>query len=409
MRKAYLSRIITYNRGKIVDLKDSYLIVENGKIKGITTKKQENFIDYREYVILPGFVDTHTHLSQMDARAKWYPDLIGWLEKYIFPTEMKFKDSEYAKETSRLFFQELVKNGTTTASVYSSPFKDATDIAFQEAAKIGIRAIMGQVLMDINVPDELKIDVDTAKRDIMELANKWNSYKNMLYYAVTPRFAVSCSMNLMKEVTKIAKDLGLYIQTHISEQEGEIEEALRIHKNYKNYADIYLNAGLLGNRTILAHGVHLNDDELKILKKTDTRVSHCPASNFFLHSGIMNIEKLKSYDIKIGFGSDIAAGPYFSMLNIARDASYANKLSPEEAFYYITLGGARILGFENITGSIEPEKSADFVVIDFSNLVDNSASADTKEILSSLIYRGDDRNIVATYVAGKKVYEKGKI
>ncbi len=405
MRQAYLSRIITYYNGELKDFKNHYLIVEDGKIVGISGKKQESFVDYSDYIILPGFVDVHTHLAQIDARAKWCPDLIEWLERYIFPTEMKFKDEEYARDAARRFFKELAKNGTTTAAVFSSPFKNATDIAFQEASKMGLRIIMGQVMMDTNVPEELKISVEKAERDTRELAEKWHGYNDMLYYAVTPRFAVSCSMDLMRTLANIAKEENLYIQTHISEQEREIEEVLKLNPEFKNYAQVYKHAGLLGERTILAHGVHLSDEELKIIKEEDASIAHCPSSNFFLHSGIMSMDSMNRYGLRVGFGSDIAAGPYFSMLEVARDASYSNPISPEEAFYYITLGGAKSLDFDKITGSLEPNKSADFVVVSLENFDD----LDTRELLSSLIYLGDDRNIMATYVKGKEVYKKEKI
>ena len=405
MRQAYLSRIITYYDGKLRDFKNHYLVVENGRVVGITDKKQDNFVDYGDYLILPGFVDTHIHLAQIDARAKWCPDLIDWLEKYIFPAEMKFEDEEYARNAARRFFQELAKNGTTTAAVFSSPFKNATDIAFQEASEIGLRVIMGQVMMDMNVPEELKVSLYNAEKDVSELANKWHGYGNMLYYAVTPRFAVSCSMNLMKVLANIAKEKNLFIQTHISEQEKEIEEVLKLNPKFKNYTEVYHHAGLLGSRSILAHGVHLNDDELKILKREGVSISHCPSSNFFLHSGVMSIDAMKRHKLRVGFGSDIAAGPYFSMLEVARDASYSNPISPEEAFYYLTLGGAKSLSFDKITGSLEFNKSADFVVVS----LENSENLDTRELLSSLIYLGDDRNIIATYASGKEIYKKEKI
>ncbi len=405
MRHTYLSRIITYYNGELKDFKNHYLIVEDGKIVRITNKKQESFVDYSDYIILPGFVDAHTHLAQIDARAKWCPDLIEWLERYIFPTEMRFRDEEYARDAARRFFKELAKNGTTTAAVFSSPFKNATDIAFQEASKMGLRVIMGQVMMDTNVPEELKISSEKAERDTRELAEKWHGYNDMLYYAVTPRFAVSCSMDLMKTLANIAKEENLYIQTHISEQEKEIEEVLKLNPDFKNYAEVYKHAGLLGERTILAHGVHLNNEELKIIKEENASITHCPSSNFFLHSGIMSMDSMKRYGLRVGFGSDIAAGPYFSMLEVARDASYSNPISPEEAFYYITLGGAKSLGFDKITGSLEAGKWADFVVVSLENFDD----LDTRELLSSLIYLGDDRNIMVTYVKGKEVYKKEKI
>ncbi len=266
---------------------------------------------------------------------------------------------------------------------------------------------MGQVMMDRNVPREMRITIEDARRDILDLYSKWHGYGSRLYYAVTPRFALSCSMELMKSLGEIARRYGLYVQTHISEQREEIRRVREMYPEARGYADVYRLAGLLGEKTILAHAVHLTDEDIEILREYDTSVSHCPSSNFFLHSGVMDIQRLKKAGLKIGFGSDIAAGPYFSMLEVARDASYANPISPEQAFYHITLGGAVSLGLESITGSLEMGKSADFIVVDLKNLVDEEAN--TRDVLSSLIYMGDDRNILATYAMGKRIYEKEKI
>ncbi len=396
MSVAYRSRIITYENGSIRDYPNAYLMVHEGKIVGIREEKPETrVVDYSDYVILPGLVDAHTHLAQIDARAKWSPNLLDWLERYIFPTEANFRDEDYAREKAEEFFFRLARNGTTTAAVFSSPYREATDIAFQEARKAGLRVVMGQVLMDMNAPDELLTTPEDAAKDTMTLAEKWHG-KDNLYYAVTPRFAVTCSQKLMRKVSSIARDMGLYIQSHLSEQEEEIEEALRIHPEHGSYADIYYRAGLLGPRSIMAHAVHPSDKDLEILKLTDTRIAHCPSSNFFLHSGIMPLRRIKGYGLSIALGSDIAAGPYFSMFQVARDASYANRITPEENFYLLTLGGARALGFEH-TGSLEPGKSADFIVV-------SAKGGDTWDLLSHLIYLGDERNILATYVRGKEIY-----
>ncbi len=407
MAKAYYSRIITYANGELRDYGKAHLLVKDGRIMDIRKDKPEiNVKDYGDYIILPGFVDMHTHLAQIDARARWEPDLLKWLEKHIFPAEMRFQDEDYARERAEAFFEELLVNGTTAAGIYSSPYLHATDIAFEIASKKGLRIIMGQVLMDMNSPEDMQVSLEWAKRDIEYLASKWHGYGGRIFYAVTPRFAVSCSMELMKLASHMAKVMDLYIQTHIAEQLGEIERVREIHGRYGGYANVYLEAGLLGKRSIVAHAIHLSDEEINILKETDTAISHCPSSNFFLHSGSMDIFRLKKKGLRIGFGSDIAAGPYFSMLEVARDASYTNKISPEEAFYHITLGGAKALGMEKYTGSLEIGKHADFVVVDISGLSDMEAS--TREILSSLIYRGDDRNILATYIDGSERFNREK-
>ncbi|OYT58779.1 guanine deaminase [Euryarchaeota archaeon ex4484_178] len=405
MADVYYSRLITFVDGELRDYGKVYLIVKEGRVWRISKDRPEGkVINYEDFIIVPGFVDVHTHLAQIDVRARWEPNLLRWLERYIFPTEMRFQDESYAKEKAEEFFKELLRNGTTAAAVYSSPYRKATDIAFEIASHSGLWIIMGQVLMDLNAPSELLTSAEVAEKDIKYLSSKWHGCCGRIFYAVTPRFAVSCSMEMMKRISKIASARKLYIQTHLAEQEDEVEKVQEMYNEYGRYTEVYFHASLLTSRTIVAHAIYLADEDVNILKETDTAIAHCPSSNFFLHSGKMDIFRLKSAKIRIGFGSDIAAGPYFSMLEVARDASYTNKISPVESFYYITLGGAKALGISEHTGSLEIGKYADFVVIDISSLTDLDATKE--EILSSLIYRGDDRNIMATYVGGRKMFGK---
>lgn len=402
--QVYRGRIISYiSENEIKDL-FGYMGVDNGKIVYVSERKPENleFVDYSNFLILPGFVDTHTHLSQVDIRGRWNYNLLDWLEKYVFPEEEKFDDDNIARDKAERFFKELIRNGTTTSMIFSSSFKRATDIAFEIGKNMGLRFGMGQVLMDRYAPENLLTNPDIAERDILELAKKWNGLEDRIFYAITPRFAVSCSMNLMKRVGNIARKLDLYIQTHISEQEEEIK--IVREKYGKDYAQVYDDAGILGKKTILAHGVHLSEKELEIIAKRDVRIAHCPASNFFLHSGRMNLEKIEKWKIKVSLGSDIAGAPYLSMLNVMRDACYTNKIAPRKAFYMATLGGAKALGMSKKIGSISMGKYADFIVVDLRNLANIDDSVD--DILSQLIFRGDERNIFATYVNGNKLYER---
>ncbi len=402
----YKGRIISFaTQNKVKDL-FGYVGVKNGKIAYVGEKKIGNskIVDYSDFLILPGFVDTHTHLSQIDIRGNWNYHLLDWLEKYVFPEERKFEDENIARDKAERFFKELVKNGTTCSMIFSSPFKKATAIAFEIGKELGLRFIMGQVLMDRNAPEALLTSPDRATEDIKELARKWNGYEDRIFYAVTPRFAVSCSMELMKKIGEIARDLNLYVQTHVAEQEEEVEIVKRDFG--KNYVEVYDEAGLIGKKSILAHGIHLSDSELKILAERDARIAHCPSSNFFLHSGKLNMDKIERWEIKVSLGSDIAGGPYLSMFNVMRDSCYTNKITPRKAFYMATLGGAKVLNMDKKIGSLDLGKYADFIVVDLRDLGNIDDPID--DILSQLIFRGDDRNIFATYVNGNKLYERRK-
>ncbi len=390
----YRGRIITYDSHGLLKDFDGYITVENGKIKKVSNEKSGEYVDYSDYLILPGFIDTHIHLPQIAIRGKWNDDLLHWLEKYVFPEEKKFLDLEYAEKMTLRFFEELVRNGTTTAMIYGPSSRESTDLAFEISERYGVRVFMGQTLMDMNVPQELITPVDKAVEDVKSLADKWQDR-----YVLTLRFAPSCSFELMRKTAKIARERNLRIQTHISEQINEMEMVRKIFGD--GYTNVYDRAGVLYHRTVLAHGIYLNDDELRLISERRAKIAHCPSSNFFLHSGIMKMEKVKKWGIDVSLGSDVAGGAYINMLSVMRDAYYANPLSPSEIFRLATMDCAKVLGIDDITGTIEAGKDADFIVVKpFSR--DKSA----EETLAELIFFGGEQNIVATYIRGKMVWSR---
>ncbi len=401
-------RIVDFpERGKIRETKKGFLVVEDGKIK----ERGEGFphtggdiIDYGSFLIMPGFIDVHVHIPQLDARGRYADSLLNWLRKYIFSEEEKFKDCDKARDISKRFFKEVLRNGTTTVMAFSTVHKSATDIAFEEALRSGIRAIIGKTMMDNNSPPSLQEDTETAIRESIELIEKWHGKDNRLFYALTPRFAVTATEKLLRKTAEVAEKYGVYIQTHLAESVDEIKLVSKMFPSYRNYTEVYYKTGILGPKSVMAHSIHLSDDEFKLLSDTNTKVAHCPASNFFLHSGRMNLRKMEEYNIILGLGSDVGAGPYFSMFQLMRDMYYTNLLRPSEAFYYATLGGARVLSLEGTIGTLDVGKEADFIVVDPSNLCDPEETIE--EILSQLMFRGDDRNIVATYVRGEKLYSR---
>ena len=378
-----------------------YMVVENGLIKKFTRERPNgNIWDFSDYVIMPGFVDTHTHLTQIELMGKWHTDLLDWLEKYVYPEEIRFLDVNYAARKAEKFFNILAKSGTTTVVVYGPSKMESVDIAFQVAKKVGIRAVMGQTLMDENVPDELKTSVDKAKKDVLTLWRRWND--DFSRYALTLRFALSCSPKFMKELSRIARERSMIIQTHISEQKREVEE---VRKRFAmDYAQVYDMAGVLYDKTILAHAVHLNDQERDLIARRNAKIAHCPSANFFLHSGVMLIQKFIDQGINVSLGTDIAAGQFTSILPVLRDTYYANPIDPKSAFYMATMGGAISVSMEEKIGSFEIGKYADFVVLNVGDL--NPTDSSTQDILSHLMFRGDERNMKATFLAGKRIFER---
>jgi guanine deaminase len=292
-------------------------------------------------------------------------ELLSWLKNYIYPEEERFSDAKYAADVSKAFFDALTANGTTTAVVYSSVHEEATDLAFQAASAKGIRAFIGKVMMDCNVPPALQ---ETAKESVaasIRLFEKWDGRDDgRLRYVFTPRFAASCSMQLMKDTGRAARERGAFIQSHLSENLAEVQWIRELFSESLSYAHVYDDAGLLGNRTIMAHCIHLSPEEIGLLARRRTNVAFCPYSNRTLRSGIMPYRKLRDAGLNISLGTDISGGPSLSMLDQMDEAVKAANISEAEALYLSTLAGAKTLGLDDRIGSFAPGKDADFVVLE---------------------------------------------
>jgi guanine deaminase len=338
-------------------------------------------IDLRPLVVLPGMVDLHAHLPQLpNAGLGAGLDLLTWLKRYIFPLERRFDDAEAAAALAPAAFRAFAAVGTTTVLAYGAVFAASMDGAFRAAEAHGIRAILGKVMMDRITYDE-RIDpatiLDQSLRESEELCARWHGAADgRLGYAVTPRFAVSCTAEMLRESAALAARTGAWWQTHVSEDPGEIAEVARLFPEARDYVDVYDRAGGLGARTILAHAVHLSDRELARLVETDTRVAHCPASNLFLASGIMPLAHYLEAGLGIGLGSDVAGGPDPSIFSVMRVGAYAqnarrtllgetaSSLGPLDWIRMGTLDGARALGLGDRIGSLETGKEADLIAID---------------------------------------------
>lgn len=419
---AYCGHIISpIDHDRYDDFPDGCLLVdENGKIADVGNKQQvlakhgtpEQTVDYDKRVILPGFVDLHIHLVQIAQTGRSGDTLLGWLNKYIFPAEVKFARTEHATKLADWFFRELSRNGTTLSSVFTSIHKEAADIAFTNAAERGCRVIMGKTLMDRNAPDDLSEDSERSLAESEELCEKWHGYDDgRIMYAFTPRFApTSTSKQLSGAAELWQKHKGSYMQTHLSENLEEIVWVQDLFPGCKNYLDAYASHGLIGRNSLFAHSIHLSDDEIERLVDTDSAVVHCPSSNFFLKSGVFPYQRAKANNLKTGLGSDVAAGPEMSMFKVMKDAAYVQSelwLAPRELLYLATLAGAKAVNLDDKLGSLRAGKEADFIVVDptaKSSVPRDILEQEADEILSSLVYVGDDRMIDATYVRGRAVY-----
>ncbi|PZO37398.1 MAG: guanine deaminase [Pseudanabaena frigida] len=407
---------------------DGLLVVEHGKVKDLgdyeTLYPQYADIPityYRDRLIVSGFIDTHIHFPQMEMIASYGEQLLEWLSTYTFPTERKFADRNYALEISSLFLNELLRNGTTTALVFTSVFLQSTDAFFEEAQRRNLRMIAGKVMMDRHAPDFL---VDTAASSYLEtkqLIEKWHK-RDRLLYAVTPRFAITSTSEQLTNAGKLLAEFpDVYLHTHLSENVKEVETVAEFFPESEGYLDVYDRAGLVGSKSVFAHGVQLTDREFARLSEAKSAIAFCPTSNLFLGSGLFKLEKAKSSEtpVKVGLGTDVGAGTSFSILRTA-SAAYqvaqlrSQKLSAFKALFLATLGGAIALSLDDKLGNFEIGKEADFIVLNLRSTpimaLRNKSSdqaiattlAEISDQLFATIIMGDDRAIETTYIMGEK-------
>ena len=408
-------------------------------------------VDLRPFVVLPGLVDLHAHLPQLpNAGLGAGLDLLTWLERYIFPLERGF-DEEAAVRLAPAAFRALACAGTTTAVLYGAVFEPSLDVAFRAAEEHGIRAVIGKVMMDRLTYDETLRPADILElslRQSADLCARWHDRDGgRLRYAFTPRFAVSCTAELLRESAALARSTGAYWQTHLSEDRGELAEVARLFPSATDYLDVYDQAGGLGERSIFAHAIHLSDREIVRLAETGSRVAHCPASNLFLASGAMPLAHYLEAGIRVGLGSDVAAGPELSIFGAMRSGAYTQSalrvasgggpvLGPLDWLRMGTLEGARVLGLEDVIGSIEVGKEADLIAVDprltlpLPEIMDvatdwgasaqaasdpaasaqtssDPAASDPEALVSRLIFRTHPSMVRAAWVRGRRLAGPG--
>jgi len=360
--------------------------------------------DVRPSVIIPGFVDTHLHYPQTRIIGHATGPLLDWLTNSVFPEEARFRRRAHAEAVAQEFIDRMLSAGTTTAGIFSSSSPVATEVLFSSLAQRGMRAVAGLTLMDMRCPKALRVGRETAMRASRKLIKRWHEHDGgRLRFAVTPRFALSCSRAMLREAGRLARDHELVVQTHVGETLTEGKETLRVHRYADSYVDVYHRAGLLGERTVLAHCIHLGRDDWNRVRDTGAKVAHCPDSNFFLGSGRMRLRQPQRRSVAVGLGSDVAAGRSFSMRR-AMASAYDNAMclgTPVTAaalFEMATLRGAEVLGCADVTGSLEVGKDADMAVLPL-----RGTTADLDQLLAELVFDSDDVAVQGVYVRGKRL------
>ncbi len=396
-----------------------YVAVEKGKIVAVGDWKSRGeriageTVDFgSESLLTPGFVDTHLHAPQVEMIGSFGGHLLEWLERYTFPTEGRFADPEHARRVGSFLFRELLRNGTTAGMIFSTIHQQATDIFFEEAEAAGFRGIIGKTMMDRNAPEYLLEDADASYEGSKKLIERWGDHPT-LRYAITPRFAPTSTPRQLELAGQLKKEHpDCYVHSHVSENKAEVAWVHELFPDAPHYVGVYDHYGLVDERTVLAHGVHLTDDEIALLAQRGGRVSHCPNSNLFLGSGLMPLRRLIEAGVRVGLGSDIGAGTTPSPFNAMADCYKVQQvrgdvLNPFQLWYLATLGGARVLSLDDRAGSLEPGKDADFLVLDLQAtpmLEARTVHAESiEDLLAGLIFIGDDRVVRKTFVQGREV------
>lgn len=421
-RGAYRSRILHVTSTdplKYEYLQDGVLLVEDGKILDVGPAVRFEQAGFQlglcqhdpDYLLVPGFIDTHVHSPQLDVIASYGEQLLEWLNKYTFPAEARYADETYAATSAVAFLDALLEAGTTTALVFATSHHRATDLLFDAAREKNMRLIAGKVLMDQNATTELHDTAYGGVEDSEALIKKWHG-TGRLGYAITPRFAGTSTVEQLTLAGELHKRYpDTWIQSHISENLDEIRWVKEVHPHISDYLDAYERYGLVNDRSVFAHCIHLTDSERKRFSDHGAKTAFCPSSNLFIGSGLLDLAQMESDGIDVSLASDVGGGTSLSMLRTIADAYKVcqlkgRSLGAMEALSMVTLKSAESLHLDQCIGNFEKGKEADFVMLnpDATNVMSRRIKlADTiEDEFFVMMTLGDERTIAATYVAGEK-------
>ncbi len=420
-------------------LPDGLLVIDGEKIKDFGPFEEigEKYADvdtvtYTNRLILPGFVDTHVHYPQTEMIAAFGEQLLEWLAKYTFPTEIKFRDKAYARSVADRFLDLMLANGTTTAQVFTTTFPQSVDAFFEACSDRNICMIAGLTGIDRPglAPPEYLDTADSFYANSKDLIERWHM-KGRNKYAITPRFALGSTREQLQRCGQLKGEYpDTWVNTHMSENHKEIAEVAALFPEAKDYLNVYERAGIVGPKFTAGHAIHLSDDAFQRMSSSKSSISFCPASNLYLGSGLFMIHKAKSVEtpVLVGVGTDMGAGDCFSIFRVLNDAYkvaglQSQKLSVLKGLFLATLGGAKALMLEDEIGNFDPGKFADLVVVNTRPTsvlsfraenanIDGKLSMEEQEFEQmqheafGLMMLGDERAVEATWVSGNLLYEQ---
>ena len=408
---------IVYSKSskELVSIVHGYIIVSNGVIQDVFKELPKEYKDYKitdfgNAVIIPAFNDLHVHAPQYPNRGIAMDKLLSdWLNEYTFPLESKYKDEEFAKKVYSAFVDDLIKHGTLHASIYATIHNRATDYLISCLESKGIQAYVGKVNMDKDSPDIL---IEDTKQSLIDTETFIKKHINNKYAKpiLTPRFAPTCSFELLKGLGELANKYHVGCQTHIVESLWEKEEAKKCFKDCRCDMQIYEEAGLLKNKPFIAgHFIFPSEEDINLLKKSDGFAIQCPDATTNVIAGIMQTGKLLDEGINLGIGSDISAGSYLGIYRQVASVVRLSKLKAfyepdnrtinfNEAFYMATLGSGKL--FDKV-GSLEKGYYFDALVID--DLEDDFMKLEPAQIVERFCYSGDVNNIKHRFLRGEEI------
>ncbi|WP_299354406.1 guanine deaminase [uncultured Shimia sp.] len=392
------------------------VLVQNGRIEAVDeadtlrmAHPQARVVDYGDGVICAGFVDAHVHYPQTGIIASWGKRLIDWLNSYTFPEEMRFDDPNYAAEIAKTYFDLTRSHGVTTMVSYCTIHPQSVDAFFAEAQARGQRVVAGKTCMDRNAPDGLRDTPKSAYDDSKALIAKWHGV-DRLSYAITPRFSPTSTPEQLRALGDLwAEHPECLMQTHLSEQTDEIAWVRNLYPEARDYLDTYEMFGLLGEKGLYGHAIHLEDRERARLKEVGAGLIHCPTSNTFIGSGLFDMGGLMAEGQRVGLATDTGGGSSFSMLRTMASAYEVahlrhNSLHAAQLFWLATAGSAASLHMEDKIGNLAPGLEADLVVLDLASTPDiaqrSARAGDIWEAVFPTIMMGDDRAIHDVWIGG---------
>ncbi|MEW6168775.1 MAG: guanine deaminase [Pseudomonadota bacterium] len=398
---------------------DGLLLVEDGRVAACGSAaallpalpQGATLVDHGADLLLPGLIDTHIHFPQTEVIGSAGSDLLDWLEHYVFAVEARFGDHAYASEVAEVFLDELLRHGTTTALVFCTVHPASAEAFFAAAERRGLRMIAGKVLMDRNCPEVLRDTAEGGERQTRELIETWHG-RGRLAVAITPRFAPTSTPAQLAAAGRLARAYpDTYIHSHLAENLGEIAWVRELFPDRRSYLDVYDHYGLLRERAVYAHCIHLDDGDRRRMAECGACAAHAPTSNLYLGSGLFDFAASDAAGLRFGVATDVGGGTSFSMLRTLGEAykvaqMQGQPLTPLRAFYLATLGNARILHLENRIGTFSTGCEADFIALDLQAtplLARRIAGCRTlSEKLRVLMTLGDERAVRRTYIAGRQ-------